>query len=248
MNGVGDRCRAVLLLVRGPEPLEDAEAQQSYGYHCGCSVTTAIEEDRLGEELLAETVKEITRSFCEEHKLCVRLMDSAATLREIVHGAGNPLTRTTAPITLMECKAADVKPLRARLLGASSDGEAKEDNADDASAPYCLLAIADVTRHRRRAFAGGSSGGGDAPSGTAFGWLRPTQSYLSEYQRERKRPLAEQEIWLFPLHMYCALPMIRSTGFSGGEDELLGGDNVCTLEGILRELGYKAGQLPKYGA
>lgn len=244
MNGVGDRCKAVLLLVQDSALLQDAGAERTRGYHCACAVPAAaagpVESD------LASYVREQTKQFCATNKLRVSFMEREYTEGEIL-SSSDGLAKVTSPLTVMECSAAGLEAVRAKLLASAPPGE----EANVKNSPYCLLAVLDLTRHRVvnvRLDTEERPAAAAAP--TALSWLRPRQSYVSECLRERRGRgnSAEAALCLFPLHMYCAFPILRDTGFDATPEVLLVGDNVSTLDGVLRELGYKAGQLPKYGA
>lgn len=233
MNGVGDRCKAVLLLVDGPTPLDDSSCAALRGFHCACSVIAP--QAGMAAEQMADHVLRLTEAFCARSNL------PSSILSEEALGAMN-VSDLKTPLTVAKCTTESIGLVRARLLVS----EDVTSGTRPGGPPYCLLAVADLTRRKEVAPRGSEFP--DAIS-APFAWLRPPQSYLSEYQHSGalRHDSGNPTIALFPVHMYCCYPMIRDAG-SDPACEDLSTENVCTLEAILRELGYKAGVLPKYGA
>ncbi|KAH8617638.1 hypothetical protein ERJ75_000351900 [Trypanosoma vivax] len=81
----------------------------------------------------------------------------------------------------------------------------------------------------------------ESAAGDEWDWLRPKQSCMAELRHEEWDNANE----LLPVTMWCAEPVIRSFPRSA---ELANETSIVTLDGLMRELGYKVGCLPKYGS
>lgn len=152
---------------------------------------------------------------------------SAPVSLDSMLAAGMP----TAPVTIITCTAPQL-PAVVRTLFRQADTV----QSDSSAITYGLLAVIDITRPH---------GPPPPPTEDSLQWLRPEPSYLSEWTQTTGRPCARTEFVVVPVHMYSNYPLTRDGGPVG---EATTTSNICTLEAILRELAFKAGHLPKYGA
>ncbi|KPA74549.1 hypothetical protein ABB37_09195 [Leptomonas pyrrhocoris] len=257
MNALGDRCHSVLVLVDTTHltaPLLDTAC----GYHVGCVLTSADADN-------APSSKDITAhvtSFCSENTVaCAVQKVTDEVARSLPMRGASATEHLTKPMTLFDATGvADVSlliSLLSWLYGEVNSGGSTPQKAS-AETPYTLVAVLDVSRG---ALCTPSS---DYARTDAYAWLRPTPSYYSELLDAAKSQCATStdgscsvdfHCYVFPVQVYSRYPVVRDRGLQEG---LYGGEatevpveqwtNKSTLNALLRELAFKAGQLAKYGA
>ncbi|EPY26870.1 hypothetical protein STCU_00337 [Strigomonas culicis] len=221
MNALDDGCKCVLVLVAGEARYADVHGETA-GYHVVCA---------LPESLCATSggVQKRFQTFCEDHHIAhtacalsdaLRLMEDAKRDGALAAATlKTPLTVVTAP------PEEGLQDLLDALLLPSPGG------------PYCLVAVLDLTHLR------GDTRQGAA--GSSHAWLVPEQSYVSELKEFEG---SDAGCRVAPLHMYCCYPLVRDCGMQCSvETFMTTSSNKCTFDSILRELAFKAGQVPKYG-
>lgn len=250
MNALGSRCRSVIVLVNTAlytSPLLD----EGYGYHCGCVVVSSD---------LAPPAKDIVRHaehFCEENNISYRIItvsEKATEISEMMRACAIAEEWLTSPLTLIDCTPAVEEEVRVATLltwlyGMHPSVASKEGGTTEV--PYTLVTVLDAARQVPcpPPITVSSPAGGDT-----LAWLRPTPSYYSELM-ESVGSSADSCV-VFPAHMYSRYPALRDCGLrerctDGGAKvpvPLAAWPNKCTLNALLRELAFKAGQLAKYGA
>ncbi|AIO00864.1 hypothetical protein LPMP_312800 [Leishmania panamensis] len=249
MNALGGRCRSVIVLVSTAlhrSPI----LHEGCGEHVGCVVVPSE---------LAPPAKNIvhhTELFCEANNIGYRVVTVSAMgteIREMMSAITTATDWLTYPLTLIDCTPVMAEACVASLLtwlhGACPYASTRKESTTEA--PYTLVAVLDVARQEScpPPITVNSSARGDA-----LAWLRPTPSYYSELM-ESAGSLAHGCV-VYPVHMYSRYPVLRDRGLRGkwtdggatAAEPLAACANKCTLSALLRELAFKAGQLPKYGA
>lgn len=228
MNALDDNCKCVIVLVEGESLYHDACAETS-GYHAVC----ALPEPFCTCEALHQKVKVFCADNNISHTFCSCDDDALLLLRHDAAAEGAPaVEKLKAPLTIITAPAGDaLGGLVQALLVPSSTKKS-----------YCLVALLDLTRKRddEREKQGDSSS-------SSFAWLVPEPSYLSELA-EFYPTGNDVRCQTAPLHMYCCYPLVRDCGMQCSVETFLStSSNKCTFDSILRELAFKAGQVPKYG-
>lgn len=244
MNALGANCRAVLLIAA---PTTDAAEvspsvwrSTSCGYHFNCvyRTTTTVPSPTLVDEMIASM-----QLFCETSSVQHAIASSSEAMEAMQRG-DSALQFLSAPVTILPATTATASQLLHWLVGpAVVKAEAEH---------FTLVAVVDGQKPSFGVPAGVSHTAGTS---TAFDWIRPRQSYVSELTEaasmEPERVICDSLhglVWV-PVSMYSRCPVLRDRGVehghSGGAAMMV---KTCTLAALLRELSFKAGQLPKYGA
>ncbi|CCW65452.1 unnamed protein product [Phytomonas sp. EM1] len=245
MNALGGRCRSVFVVVEDEKPIFDVDFNHSRGSHCGCVLSHALHHAQV--EIL---IHDFTH-FCDAANIPYLVIEYEELTRRILGRAPDRLLDDLPPMVAVTCSTtAEYYDLCASLLRPFVDEEVPSQTST-----YCLLAVVDLSQ--KVAVVPPARARSDELS-----WLKPPPSYASELAQTRltgcdsaawkeseggkARENSEEACCIVPLHLYSNYPILRDCGTSGVD--WMKGPNRCTLDAVLRELAYKAGQLPKYGS
>lgn len=276
MNALGDRCHSVLVLMSAahlPAPALDSAC----GYHVGCVLASATASDTPTSEDITQHVVSFCNTNKVACAVETVADETVGPLLSTTPAAIEHLTAPfTLMDATRVTEASSLNSLLTWLYGTyptrSSSTDPSPSSSAASEAPYSLVAVLDVSRgafctpssdcHAKR------TGDGTAD---AYAWLRPTPSYYSELMEAAKNqadasaavasvssPVASVELIcrVFPVQVYSHYPVVRDRGL---QERHTSGDavstlpvehwtNKSTLDALLRELAFKAGQLAKYGA
>jgi hypothetical protein len=267
MNALGDRCHSVLVLVsttQVPTPLLDITC----GYYVGCVFpSTSTTNSAPSTEDIIQRVD----AFCCENSV-VHAMETVAddTAHTLLSKYSNAIEHLTQPLTLIDATAMrDASSIAALLTWLYHAGSIVEPTQKgSAESPYSLVAVLDVSRGAVCTLPSSHEAKHDDTVDDVYAWLRPTPSYYSELAEAAKVPrallldacatdsTASLQCFVFPVQMYSRYPVVRDRGLQEGLHADGSVDTVpvqqwtnkSTLDAVLRELAFKAGQLAKYGA
>ncbi|KPI85695.1 hypothetical protein ABL78_5227 [Leptomonas seymouri] len=257
MNALGDRCHSVIVLTDTAH-LEAPLLATTFGYHVGCVLTSA----NAGKAPSSEDIVQYVTSFCRANKVTCAVSNLCEQgVCSLPSSAASVIQWLTAPVTLVDAThVKDVPLLNSFLSWLYGDRESSVSTLQGASSetPYTLVAVLDVSRG---ALCTPSS---DQISRDAYAWLRPTPSYYSELMEATNLQRAasanapcpvDLNFYVFPVQVYSRYPVVRDRGLQEGRCEegttLVPVEqwvNKSSLDALLRELAFKAGQLAKYGA
>lgn len=256
MNALGDRCHSVLVLVDTTHistPLIDPAC----GYHVGCVLTSASPSASPSTEDITNRVS----AFLAQNKVeCAIMQLTEAMLQTLLSSEGRPTDHLTKPVSVLDATALATSDCEAvtSLLSWLYGAEVQEASHATCEDPYTLVAVLDVSR--------GAPCASPLPStrsmatDDAYAWLRPTPSYHSELVEAASLQSTASTnapphlcCHVFPVQMYSRYPVVRDRGLQevtsdGAPKPVAQWTNKSTLDALLREMAFKAGQLAKYGA
>lgn len=246
MNALGDHCRSVIVLVEGePESSAVDTMSTSSGFHVTCVLPT-------GDKPLSDAVTAAIDGFAQVFNVPLKHLAWEDTQRLTAlsspsnESAGASVFSTA--LTVLHCTTKDLAAVRSSVLAWPRCAQAAADSTsslEPAVAPggeselYSLLAELDLSQAACNTVVPPST-----EAATRLTWLRPPPSYLSELAQSGSASPAT--LYAVPVHLFSNQPIIRSRGANAlttGTDA-----NKCTIDALLRELAFKAGYLPKYGA
>ncbi|KAG5497734.1 hypothetical protein JKF63_04000 [Porcisia hertigi] len=250
MNALGDRCRSVLVLVNKSlytSPL----LHERCGHHVGCVVVSA---DFGGSD---NGIVDCVDIFCKKNTIrhqIVTVSETATEIGDMLNTTATAEEWLTSPLTLIDCTRvvegeSRVGSLLTWLYGDSPPALSREGNRTEV--PYTLVAVLDVGRET---LCSPPMIASTSLSSDTLAWLRPTPSYYSELMETTGS--STHRYVVYPVQMYSRYPVLRDRGLQEKRAEkgtaapvpLAEWANKATIDALLRELAFKAGQLAKYGA
>lgn len=259
MNALGDRCRSVLVLVDAAHdtaPMLDATC----GYHVGCVLLSTTPDKAPAPKDLTERVS----SFCRESRVaCAVEKVTEEVVKTLQSSHVSAIEHLTSPVTLFDATSVkDVASIAAFLTWLYGESEAAAPKTAPRKTPYSLVAVLDVSRGALCTASRDHST--QETDGDANAWLRPTPSCYSELMEAAQVHAASpssttansaRSCFVFPVQVYSRQPVVRDRGLQevprgeeSGHVPVQQWTNKSTLDALLRELAFKAGQLAKYGA